>query len=63
LPVRETAEATAQIHINRGNHLIEKRRLYEAALEFNEALVVDPLNPEARSKLRYVRDLMETQSR
>ena len=63
LPVRETAEATAQVHINRGNDLVEKRRLYEAALEYNEALLVDPLNPEARKKLRYVHDLMETQTR
>lgn len=59
-PLRNNEETQSQHHVHRGKLKMKEGRPYEAALEFNEALRLDPHNKEALRLLRQVRDSMET---
>lgn len=59
LPVLTPKEETALKHILKGKSLMSLGRLYDAALEFNEALRLDPHNKEAIRLLKTVRDSLE----
>lgn len=58
-PVLTAEESEAILHVKRGNALMRSGRDYDAALEFNEALRLDPHNKEALQNLRRVREVME----
>lgn len=53
------AEESVDWHMSKGDQYMTDRRYYEAALEFNEVLRLDPHNKRALEKLRLVRELME----
>jgi hypothetical protein len=53
------AEESVDWHMSKGDQHMVDRRYYEAALEFNEVLRLDPHNKRALEKLRLVRELME----
>ena len=59
LPVRSDDQERAILHVQRGDALVREKKFYEAALEYNEALKLDPLNRDALRKLRQVRDYLE----
>lgn len=59
-PLLNNEETQSQHHVHRGKLKMKEGRSYEAALEFNEALRLDPHNKEALKLLRKVRDSMET---
>lgn len=58
-PTSYRVEEGLEWHMDKGNRLIRETRYYEAALEFNEVLRLDPHNKAALRNLRLVRDLME----
>lgn len=57
-PILTEPETQALRRVRRAREMIRQRRSYDAALELNEALSLDPRNQEALRLLREVRDSM-----
>lgn len=58
MPVSTTSEQ-ALWHMRKGDLLLQEQRHAEAAIQYNEALKIDPRNENALRKLRLLLELME----